>query len=237
MATFVLVHGLWHGGWCYKRVARMLRDKGHDVYTPTLTGVGERSHLLNGSCNLSMHVTDVANVLRFEDLRDVVLCGHSFGGFVVTGVADAEPDRVGTLVYLDAFVPTNGESNHSMVSEHYQRYFIDGIGENGFSAKPVRAAVMGLKNEKDIAWIESKCTPHPYASFRQALPLTGAYERVRKRVYIVATAWDVSKTPYLDYADKYGKDPRWRVYHEPYCHDMMVDGPERLTEILIESIP
>ena len=236
MATFVLVHGLFHGGWCYKRVARLLRDKGHDVYTPTLTGVGERSHLLTGSCNLAMHVTDVANVLRFEDLRDVVLCGHSFGGFVITGVADAEAERVGSLVYLDAFVPSNGDSNHSMVGEFYQRYFIDGIGDDGFSAAPVTAASMGLKDPKDIAWIESRCTRHPYASFRQSLPLTGAYKRVRKNVYIVATAWDVSKTPYQTYYENAKKDPTWRTYAEPYSHDMMVDGPKRLAEILIESV-
>src|SRR5579871_5096198 len=146
MATFVLVHGLFHGGWCFSRVAKLLRRQGHDVFTPTLTGVGERSHLLSGSCNLAMHVTDIVNVLRFEDLTNVVLCGHSFGGFVITGAADAEPKRIGSLVYLDAFVPGDGDSNYSLVSEFYQRYFTDGTGETGYSVAPVPAAIMGIKD-------------------------------------------------------------------------------------------
>lgn len=237
MATFVLVHGLFHGGWCFRRVARLLRDQGHDVFTPTLTGVGERSHLLSGSCNLAMHVTDIVNVLRFEDLRDVVLCGHSFGGFVITGAADAEITRIGSLVYLDAFVPEDGDSNYSLVSEFYQRYFTDGTGETGYSVAPVPAAIMGIKDPGDIAWIESKCTPHPFASFRQSLPLTGAYKQVKKNVYIVATGWDVSKTPYPAYYEHYKGKPGWTVYAEPCSHDMMVDAPERLAELLIASVP
>jgi len=235
MANFVLVHGLFHGGWCFRRVAKLLRNQGHDVFTPTLTGVGERSHLLNGSCNLDMHVMDIVNVLRFEDLTDVVLCGHSFGGFPITGAADAEPERVGALVYLDAFVPGDGDSNHSLVSEFYQRYFSEGTGETGYSVAPVGAAVMGVRDPADIAWIESKCTPHPYASFRQSLRLTGAYTRVKKRVYIVATGWDVSKTPYPAYYERFRNTPGWTVYSEPCSHDMMVDAPERLAEILVAS--
>ena len=102
MATFVLVHGAWHGSWCWKRVRKAIRAQGHDVFTPTLTGVGERSHLLSPHVNLDTHLDDIVNLIRWEELSDVVLCGHSYGGCVISGVADRVPDRIGALVYLDA---------------------------------------------------------------------------------------------------------------------------------------
>jgi len=110
MATFVLVHGGGHGGWCYQPVARLLRSQGHDVYTPTLTGLGEREHLLSPDIDLDTQITDVVKTLQFEDLREVILVGHSYGGMVITGVADRATDRVGHLVYLDAAYPQNGQS-------------------------------------------------------------------------------------------------------------------------------
>ena len=110
MATIVLVHGGGHGGWCFKPLARLLRDKGHDVYAPTLTGLGERAHLFRGGVDLDCHVDDIVALLHYEDLRNVVLVGHSYGDMVITGAADRSTDRVGHLVYLDAMAPENGES-------------------------------------------------------------------------------------------------------------------------------
>src|SRR3984957_20745503 len=110
MATFVLVHGAWHGSWCWKRVRQALQAAGHNVFTPTLTGVADRSHLLSPDVNLDTHIDDVVNLIRWEELSDVVLCGHSYGGMVITGVADALSDRIRSLVYLDAFVPKDGEA-------------------------------------------------------------------------------------------------------------------------------
>ncbi len=110
MATYVLVHGGGHGGWCYQRVARLLRAPGHEVYTPTLTGLGEREHLLSPDIDLDTHITDVVKVMQFEDLHDVILVGHSYGGMVITGIADRATDRVGHIVYLDAANPENGQS-------------------------------------------------------------------------------------------------------------------------------
>ena len=110
MATYVLVHGGGHGGWCYQRVARLLRSAGHEVYTPTLTGLGERSHLLSPDIDLDLHIRDVVAVLHYEDLDDVILVGHSYGGMVITGVADRAADRIGRVVYLDAANPENGQS-------------------------------------------------------------------------------------------------------------------------------
>ena len=110
MSTFVLVHGGGHGGWCYQRVARLLQAEGHVVYAPSLTGLGERSHLRGPGIDLDTHITDVTALLHYEDLHDVVLVGHSYGGMVITGAADRAVDRVGAVVYLDAANPRNGQS-------------------------------------------------------------------------------------------------------------------------------
>src|ERR1700675_3292707 len=115
MTSFVLVHGAWHGSWCWKRVRRSLQEKGHEVFTPTLTGVADRSHLLSREVNLETHITDVVNLIQWEELSDVVLCGHSYGGLVISGVADRIPDRIGALVYLDAFVLEDGQSLHDVL--------------------------------------------------------------------------------------------------------------------------
>ena len=108
--TFVLVHGAWHGGWCWRRVADHLEGKGHKVFTPTMTGLGERSHLLTKDINLATHITDIVNVIKWEDLKDIVLVGHSYGGLIISGVADQMGDKIASIVFLDAFVPENGDS-------------------------------------------------------------------------------------------------------------------------------
>ena len=108
--TFVLVHGAWHGGWCWRRVADRLEGKGHKVFVPTMTGLGDRSHLLTKGINLDTHITDIVNVLKWEDLKDIVLVGHSYGGIIVSGVADQMHDKIASIVFLDAFVPEDGDS-------------------------------------------------------------------------------------------------------------------------------
>ena len=117
MSTYVLVHGAWGGSWCWKRVRKALQALGHEVFTPTLTGVGERSHLLSPQVNLDTHIDDVVNLIQWEELSDVVLCGHSYGGCVISGVAERIPDRIGALVYLDAFVLKNGQCLRSVGSK------------------------------------------------------------------------------------------------------------------------
>src|SRR3954454_14928765 len=131
MATFVLIAGAWQGGWCWQRVSPRLRAAGHEVYTPTLTGLGERVHLVRPDVTLETHVTDILNVLRFEDLGDVTLVGHSYGGMVITGVADRAPDRVSRLVYLDALVPNDGESLHDLNSPARRAEHIEGARASG----------------------------------------------------------------------------------------------------------
>src|SRR5580698_3497417 len=110
MTKFVLVHGAFQGGWVYARVSRMLREAGHEVYTPTLTGLGERSHLADRAINLDTHIQDIVNVFNYEGIKDAILCGHSYGGMVITGVANEIGDRIRTLFYIDAFAPDHGQS-------------------------------------------------------------------------------------------------------------------------------
>src|SRR5437762_1451253 len=131
MSTYILVHGAWHGSWCWKRVRKSLQARGHDVFTPTLTGVGERSHLLSPQVNLDTHIDDVVNLIQWEELSDVVLCGHSYGGAVISGVADRVPDRLRTLVYLDAFVLEDGQSLHDTLPPPQRQLQIELAQQHG----------------------------------------------------------------------------------------------------------
>ena len=125
MTTFVLVAGAWHGGWCWQRVAQALRQQGHDVYTPSLTGVADRAHLIGPDVTLSTHINDICGIIESYNLTDVVLCGHSYAGLIITGVADQHPDRLRALVYLDALVPEDGQSMFDTIPDEIAQGFID----------------------------------------------------------------------------------------------------------------
>jgi len=173
--TYVLVHGGGHGGWCYGPVAKLLRARGHDVYVVTLTGLGERSHLLNPDIDLDTHITDVVNTLEFEDLRNVILVGHSYGGMVITGVADRVPERIGNLVYLDAAYPQNGESlvDHAgpmMQAARAGARIVDGIELVLFPGDDP-LGFYGVTDPAQIEWMKPKLTPHPWKCFDQKLVL------------------------------------------------------------------
>ena len=177
MTTFVLVHGAWHGGWCYKRVARLLRQAGHEVYTPTLTGLGERAHLMNRGIDLDTHVQDIVGVIRCEELSDVVLCGHSYGGMVITGVAEQIAAKIRSLVYLDAFVPENGKSLLDYASAERSRQMRDDATQNGegYKITPPPAAAFAV-NAEDAAWVDAMCVKQPLAhSSRSSKSVAGRY--------------------------------------------------------------
>lgn len=229
MATFVLVHGAWHGGWSYRKVARILRGQGHDVFTPTLTGVGERSHLRGLNVNLDTHIEDVRNVILWEDLQDVVLCGHSYGGMVITGVADAIPEKIAALVYVDAFVPEDGETTMDMVPPARQQIILKGVAALGGTDAPSPDVAMFNINETDIDWVRSKVTAHPFASIAQAIRLTGAHARVRKRVYVLAEGRNAR------FYEKFRGDPSWTTLTLKGGHDLMIDEPEGVARILVDA--
>ena len=228
---FVLVHGAWHGGWCWRRVSDLLEKQGHKVFTPTLTGLGERSHLLRAGIDLSTHVTDVVNVVEWEGLTNVVLCGHSYGGLVVSGVAEKSAAAIGSIVFLDAFVPENGDSMADLTSQAV-RDNLKAATERGDISVPARPAAAFLVNEKDQAWVDSLCGPQPIGTMTEKMTLTGARERIGKKAYIRAAAYP---NPGFDKAYARVKaDRSWRTYEVPGGHDVMVDMPERLAEILLE---
>jgi pimeloyl-ACP methyl ester carboxylesterase len=230
--TFVLVHGAWHGGWCWRRVADLLTARGHKVFTPTLTGLGERSHLMSAGIRLATHVTDVANVIQWEDLNDVVLVGHSYAGFVISGVTEQVPKAVGSLVFIDAFVPETGQTLVELTAPA-TREVIEAARQKEDIAVPPRPAEFFKVNEKDRSWVDAMCTPHPLAPLLEGLTLTGARERVAKRAYIRARLYP---NPAFDAAyERLQSNPAWCVYEVPCGHDVMVDMPERLTEILLEA--
>ena len=233
MATFVLVHGAWHGGWCYKRVAQRLRAKGHEVYTPTLTGLGERSHLLHAGVNLSLHVQDILNVLRWEELSNVVLCGHSYGGMVITGVAAAVPDKIASLVYLDAFVPDAGQSLWDLTRDEVKQRGLAGVGRFGGYALPPIPAEMFHVNPADRAWVDAQCVPHPFAAFLEPAQLGARDLAVKKRTYIFAANYQ--PTSFTRFYTALKNDPAWTVKTVPCGHDVMIDEPDLLTEMLIAA--
>ena len=177
MTTYVLVHGAWHGAWCWRRVTRMLTAHDHEVFTPTLTGVGERSHLLTPEIDLDTHITDVVNVMKWERLDQIVLVGHSYGGLVVSGVAEQRKDAIAAIVLLDAFYPDNGQSLADQATKT-TRDAIEAAVQKGDTVLAPRPAAMFKVNEKDCAWVDALCVPHPIRCFTQKIHLTGARERI-----------------------------------------------------------
>ena len=233
MTQFVLVHGAYHGGWCWRDVARGLRAAGHDVFTPTLTGLGERNHLLSPDINLSTHVTDVLNILLWEDLRDITLVGHSYGGLVVTGVADRAADRIADIVYLDAVVPKDGQSILDVQPPGRREWMVERAREaGGVAGAPVDAEVYGVFDALAKAWVNDKCTPHPFAALSEKIRLSGApADRVTKRLYILCTA---PPLPYMrQFYDTATAEDGWDTIEMATGHDAMVTEPEALTNILL----
>ncbi|MDP6706423.1 MAG: alpha/beta fold hydrolase [Alphaproteobacteria bacterium] len=237
MTTFVLVHGAWHGGWCWRRVREMLEDRGERVLTPTLTGLGERAHLLAPEIDLDTHIRDVVNVLAWEDLSDVVLCGHSYGGMVIAGVADTVPERLASLVYLDAFVPRDGEAVVDLLLPDRLDSMKADLGQNGdgWRLSPVPAANFGVEAPTDRDWVDRRCTPQPWATFTAPIRLSGAGARIAKRTFVLAAAYDPS--PFQRYAKMAEREPGWVGRSLPTGHDAMVTMPEALTELLLEAMP
>lgn len=235
MATFVLVHGAWSGGWCYFKVADLLRARGHRVFTPTLTGQGERTHLLTGSVNLTTHILDVVGVIHYEDLHDVVLAGHSYGGMVVTGVADRVPEAVSSLVYLDAFLPQDGQSLFDINIPANTQRFVASAGDVGGLAVPAPPAAFFNVNATDAARVDALATPFPMAAMAERLKLTGRHKQIRKHTYVHGTVLP-RESPFKPFYDRVKDDPAWSAHALACGHHVMLDLPEKTAEILEAAI-
>jgi pimeloyl-ACP methyl ester carboxylesterase len=230
--TYVLVHGAWHGSWCWNRVRKSLRDAGHQVFTPTLTGLGERSHLNSAAVDLSTHIADVVNLLCWEDLSDVILCGHSYGGSVISGVADRVPERIRALIYLDAFVPEDGECLFDFLSpELAQRMRLQAqTAGAGWNVPPIPAERFSV-NLQDAAWVNAQCTSQSIATFEEHIRLKRAPSRTHGAIHILATGWDDS--PFRA-AHERAKAKGWRTRTVTCGHEVMLDLPGELTDLLLE---
>ena len=183
--TFLLVHGAWHGGWCWRRVADLLQKRGHKVFTPTFTGVGERSHLMSKDIVLDTHITDIVNVIKWEDLNNVCLVVHSYGGWPGSGAIEQVLDRISSIVWLDAFKPENGQRGFDFASEFSRKALLTAV-EKGEPGRPAPKAEAFHVNEKDRAWVDSKLTAQPNGVALQPIKLTGAREKVARKTYIRA---------------------------------------------------
>jgi pimeloyl-ACP methyl ester carboxylesterase len=233
MSTFVLVHGGGHGGWCYQKVARLLRADGHEVHTPTLTGLGDRSHLLRPGIDLYTHVHDVVQLLDFEGLTDVILVGHSYGGMVITGIADRAHDRVGRLVYLDAANPVNGQSLVDVAGPIIESVrpsgeIVDGV-ELVLLPGEGAASFYGITDPHDLAWTDARLTGHPWACFEQKLDLRNeAALWAIPQFHIVCTETIATRDPGLMKRAR----SAGRLWDIDTGHDLMITEPEFVAESL-----
>ena len=235
MATFVLVHGAWEGGWYWRPLAERLRARGGEVFTPTLTGLGERAHLLTRDVDLETHVSDILGVLEYERLTDVVLVGHSYGGMVITGVADRAPDRLGALVYLDAFLPAEGQALIEMVPPARRALLEERVraeGE-GWYVPPIAAADWGITDPAQARWIDDLSRPHPFATMTRGPRLTGSWEDVRPRHYVFASGY--SPSSFAPIAERLRADPSWTFHSIESHHFVNLSHPDEVADILMAA--
>ena len=235
MATFVLVHGGGHGGWCYRPVARRLRAAGHEVHAPSMTGLAERSHLLHPGIDLDHHIRDIVEVLHYEDLRDVILVGHSYGGMVITGVADRAADRIGKLVYLDAANPVNGQSLLDVAGPMIEAVrpmgtVVDGV-ELVLLPAPEAGLFYGVTDPETLAWMADRLTGHPWRCFEQKLELTNeeALQAI-PQYHIVCTSTLATRDPELMATAR----EAGRLWDIDTGHDLMLTEPEWVARTLLE---
>ena len=193
MASFVLIPGGWRGGWTFADFVARLKRAGHEAYAVTLSGLDVAPEPSGGNINLDTHIADVVELLTVEDLSEVILCSHSYGGMVAAGVADRAPERIAALAYLDAFVPADGQSWWDLANEHFRQLIIEHARRDGVTVEPPAGRDVRRK-------------PHPIGSFLQALQLTRA-PKPMPRIFVYATGW--SATPFTAQYDRLRDDPAW----------------------------
>lgn len=232
MATYVLVHGGWSGAHGFRHVRRRLAEAGHEVFTPSLTGIGERAHLASPMVDLTTHVRDVVNQVLYEDLSGIALVGFSYGGFVVTGALEHIADRVSHLVYLDAFVPDDGETalGHTMGFEAGPA----AVNEDWLVPPPQRE----FDDPDEGAWMTARRTPHPIGCFTEKVRLARPLEEFGfTRTFIKATldpATDIGAGALVRAAERAKDSPAWRYREVATTHMVPSNRPDELTELLLD---
>jgi pimeloyl-ACP methyl ester carboxylesterase len=216
MASFVLIPGGWRGGWTFANFVARLKQAGHEAYAPTLSGLDVVPEPSGGNINLDTHIADVVELLAVEDLSEVILCSHSYGGMVAAGVADRAPERIAALAYLDAFVPADGQSWWDLANEHFRQLIIENARHVGLTVEPP-------------AGRDPRRRPHPIGSFLQSLHLTRA-EKPMPRIFVYATGW--SATPFTAQYERLRADPAWQVHTLACGHDVINEAPDEVFKIL-----
>jgi len=232
MATFILLHGAWEAGWIWKETASHLRTAGHEVFTPSLTGLGERSHLAGPAVDLETHIADVLGVLKWERLENVTLVGHSYGGSVAAGVADRAHERIGSLIYLDAFMPKDGQALYDLIPPQRaagMRRIAEEQGEGWYL--PITAAPLEHVTEpKEAALLKKLCVAHPFATMTQKLNLSGNHLKIPKKCFVRATGYTPSVfTRFAEEARALG----WPIEELATHHFTMLSMPRETAETLI----
>ncbi len=242
-ATYVLVHPAWHGGWCWKKVVPLLRAQGHDVQTPTLTGLGERSHLASPDIGLDTHIQDIVHVLKYEDLGRVILVGHSSSGAVITGVADRVPEQLAHVVYLDAFMPDDGQALMDLIPPDRrqgmeQRVQAEGRGWLLPSLAPVPwdqflREAWRMTDEADRRWMLARLCPTPFKIFNDPVRSAHLAARNLPRSFIRCPQWP---NPMFDrYAEMARRTAGWHHYALAASHEPFVTHPQELTDLLLKA--
>jgi pimeloyl-ACP methyl ester carboxylesterase len=234
--TYVLVHGAWHGGWCWKSVAQILRAHGHQVYAPTLSGLGERAHLISDAIDLGVFIQDVVNVLEYEDLSDVILVGHSFGGLPLIGTADRVPKRIRQLVFLDAVVLDHGETAFSRLPPGVAAARISQAMEtsNGLTIPVPPASAFGVTEPAQVALLERYCTPHPLRTFDSPMILNGPIGGDIPKAYIQCV--DPVYVPLQTSRDFVRPRKGWAWDEIATGHDAMLSAPDALAAMLLKFV-
>jgi pimeloyl-ACP methyl ester carboxylesterase len=232
MTTFVVTHGAWSAGWTWKKMRPLMRAAGHELVTPTYTGIGERSHLAHAGIDLNLHIDDVLQVLKFEDLSDVVLIGHSYGGMVATGVADRAPERIRHLVYLDAFAPKNGEAAMSLQPEAVRLRMMEAVRTQGDGWRVPPNPMPPDTAEADVAWAMPKRVMQPVKTFQQPIALTGAVDKL-PRSYVYCTRSGPGDV-FRQFAQRAQSEPGWQYVEMDASHNPHITCPEALMAVLTE---
>ncbi|MGA9794593.1 MAG: alpha/beta hydrolase [Rhizomicrobium sp.] len=231
MATYVLVHGAWGGSMVWRPNAQALRKAGHEVYTPTLTGLGERRHLVSRAVDLETHIQDVLGVIDYEELDAIVLVGHSYGGMVVTGVADRIPGKIAALVYLDAFVPEDGQAVLNLVAAAAPPPA--GAAAEDYLMQPLPAEMFGPVTPQIRYFFEQKTSPQPMATFAQPVKLTGGIAQIGRKAYIYCNV--PAPTMFTQFYEKLKGKPGWTMHTLPCSHMAQLDMPNELTALLLQA--
>lgn len=232
MATFVLVHASFKGGWSWKRVTPLLRAEGHEVYTPTLTGLGERSHLATSEINLDTHIQDVVNLLFYEDLTDVILVGHSYAGMVITGAAARAAGRIARLIYLDAYLPEHGQCEYDLWPPSDREVALAALAAGESFRQPPPVELLDIGDPQLAAWLAPRMVAQPVATYTQPLAFGSAWDPHPPRAYILCTEGFLAGQMAV-FANR-ARAAGWPVRELPAVHDVMVTAPAMLAAALDE---